>query len=214
MCIDDEEDLLSLLEFNLSNAFFDYEIIGCLNTKIARRFIENENIALMLMDRNLLIEDGINFIKDIKYLGYDIPVIFLSALNLPQDLIKGLSVGDDYITKPFNIEELIARIKAVLRRYIKNDSEILSYKNISLNIKQKVLSINNKLINLSSLEVRLMMCFIKNSRNVLSREFLIEHAWEEGSQEGGVNVAIKRLRKKLQDDNIIKSIRGEGYKLC
>lgn len=223
LCIDDEEDLLELIEFNLSNAFKDenYEVIGCLNAKMARRFLENENIALILIDRNLVTDDGLNFIKEVKGLGYDIPTIFLSALGLPKDRVRGLEVADDYITKPFDLDELIARIRAVLRRYRKSDydTQVLKYKSMSLDIRAREISIDDIVIDLSPLETRIMQCFLQNASMVLGRDFLIENAWENklSYQENSVNVAVKRLRKKIEEKGAtisIKSVRGEGYKLC
>lgn len=222
LCIDDEEDLLELIELNLNLALNPngYEVIGCLNTKMAKRFLAKEHIALLLVDRNLIVEDGLEFIKEIKTLGYEIPIIIVSALSSPTDRVKGLNYADDYITKPFNFEELVARIHAVLRRYNKNATkEIITYKNITLQTNTKELYANDINIELSPLETRIMQCFMQNAGKILSRKFLLKNAWEKGEkyQDNSVNVAIKRLRKKLEKEKSeikIKSVRNEGYKLC
>ncbi len=222
LCIDDEEDLIDLMEINLNAALNNngYEVIGCLNTEMAKRFIKKENIALILLDRNLITEDGLDFIKDIKNLGYDIPFIIVSALSLPTERVKGLSYADDYISKPFNFEELVARIQAVLRRYKKDFTKnVLKYKNITLEIEAKELSVEEIVIQLSPLETRIMKCFMQNVGKSLSREFLLKNAWDNKGNyhDNSVNVGIKRLRKKIEKetkDIKIKSIRNEGYKLC
>lgn len=222
LCIDDESDLLELIELNLNTALNNsgYEVIGCLNTTMAKRFLKKEHIALILVDRNLVIEDGLDFIKEIKDLGYDIPFIIISAMSLPMDRVKGLHYADDYITKPFNFDELVARIQAVLRRYKKDEAKtILKYKNIALEVNTKELSIENINIQLSPLENRIMQCFIQNAGKALSRDFLLRHAWgnKDSYNENSVNVGIKRLRKKIEKETKevkIKSVRNEGYKLC
>ncbi|RDU67102.1 DNA-binding response regulator [Helicobacter didelphidarum] len=222
LCIDDEEDILDLIELNLNNAFNanGYEVIGCLNADMARRFLQKEHIALILVDRNLVGEDGLDFIKEIKESGYDVPVIIVSALSLFADRVKGLHYADDYVTKPFNFEELIARIQAVLRRYKKDVTRnIIKYKNISLEISNKELFIENVNIQLSPLETRIMQCFMENAGKTLSRDFFLKNVWDKKTnhQENSVNVAIKRLRKKIEKENKeikIKSVRNEGYKLC
>ena len=131
-----------------------------------------------------------------------------------------LHYADDYITKPFNFEELVARIQAVLRRYKKDMiRNIIKYKNITLEVSTKELSLENINIQLSSLETRIMQCFMQNAGKALSREFLLKNAWRETEkyQENSVNVAIKRLRKKIEKeikDITIITVRIEGYKLC
>lgn len=222
LCIDDEEDLLELIELNLNSALnaSGYEVIGCLNTDMAKRFLQKEHVSLILVDRNLVGEDGLDFIKELKNSGYNIPVIIVSARNLPADRVRGLHYADDYVTKPFNFEELVARIQAVLRRYKKDSNKsVIKYKNISLEINNKELSIEDVNIQLSPLETRIIQCFMENAGKALSRDFLLEHAWDKKSshQENSVNVAIKRLRKKIEKESkeiTIKSIRNEGYKLC
>ncbi|RDU73427.1 DNA-binding response regulator [Helicobacter aurati] len=222
LCIDDEENLLDLLELNLSAALSKrgFEVIGCLNTATAWRFIQKERVALILLDKNLITEDGLHFAKSLKDSGYDIPLIFLSALTLSTDKVSALYYADDYIVKPFDFEEVIARILAVLRRYNKNIfQKVIKYKEITLNTSTKELCVDNLEIILSPLETRIMSCFMQNGGQILTRSFLLNAAWgdEKDYHENSVNVAIKRLRKKIEretSDIKIRSIRGEGYKLC
>ncbi|PAF51388.1 DNA-binding response regulator [Helicobacter sp. 13S00401-1] len=216
LCVDDELDLLELLEYNLKKAGFQVAI--CLDTKMAMKFIENEKVALIIMDRNLKNENGLSFILELKHLGYMIPSIFLSALSLPMEKVDGLKVADDYIAKPFDMDELIARIHAVLRRYATPTSELIKYKDLTLNLTSRELSSKQASLDLSILECSLIACFLQNKNMILSREYLLEMVWGNSNyQENSVNVAIKRLRAKLKAKHIdlnIKSIRSEGYKLC
>lgn len=226
LAIEDEEDLLELLEYRLNNEGF--EVIGCLNTKSARKILLEENISLMLVDRNLCGEEGSDFIKKIRKEGYSTPVIYLSAKDSQEDKMLGFERGgDDYITKPFVFDELIARIKAVLRRYKGENEEVLKYKNLTLHFKTHLLSIENiengevEKSELTSLEMKMLVVFIKNAGRVLSREHLLEEIWQNEGEIQSVNVAIKRLRKKLDKNELhssvkshycsIRAVRGEGY---
>lgn len=213
LILEDEEDLLELLEFKLTQE--DYETIGCLNTKNAYQILNEENISLMLVDRNLVGEEGSDFVKKIRKEGYKIPVIYLSAKDSDEDKIEGFKKGgDDYITKPFNFDELILRIQAVLRRFKGEVNDIYKYKNLILNHSIHCLNIDSTQIKLTPLESKLLILFFKNSGIVLSREYLLEHIWDNQGEIKSINVAIKRLRQKLDFDDeekYIKSIRSQGY---
>ena len=223
LCLDDEEDLLELLEIQLNNALSGrgYEVVTCLNTDMARRFVEKEHVALIIADRRLLAgEDGLEFIREIQNRGYNIPTIVLSALGSVHEKAQGLEYADDYIAKPHDQEELIARVNALLRRYnqINQRRDVIKYKNITLETNNRALIIDSTNIQLSPLETRIIVCFLENANKILSRDFLIANAWERKiQQENSVNVAIKRLRKKIEKkskDFTIISIRNEGYRLC
>ena len=131
----------------------------------------------------------------------------------------GLESGaDDYITKPFNIQELLARVKSVIKRS-SNDIEVLKVRDIVYNFSSKTFCIEEKDIELTSLETTLLLEFIKNKNILLTREYLLEKVWQDSfdKQEKTVNVAIKRLKDKIDPNskkNYIKSVRGEGYIFC
>lgn len=215
--IDDEADLLELLEMRLSAVGF--EVIGCLNTQMASAILAEEKVALMIVDRNLIGEEGSKFVKKLRKNGNDMPIIFLSALAEKEDIMQGFARGgDDYITKPFDFDLLVAKINALLWRN-KNKSVNLAYKNLILNVDSRILRIDEKdgekTIFLTQLESNILQCFLRNPNKVLSQEFLLERIWENHSQEKSVNVAIKRLRQKLSSDKnkYIKNIRLLGYML-
>jgi len=203
--IEDEEDLLELLEFNLQKEGFD--VVGFLNSKKVKDFIIEENPDLLIVDRNLPFTEGGEFVKNIRKEGYNTPVIFLTAKNSEEEIIEGFEAGcDDYVTKPFNMKELIARIKAVLKR---NHlfSHSLSYKNRRLDLDNKTIHFNNSTIQLTPNEFKLIKIFFENPKRVISREE-ISDILEIG--EKSVNVSVNRLNHKL---NLFESVRGVGYKL-
>ena len=216
--IEDEEDLLELLEYKLSKEGFEVE--GFLSTKNVLQFLEEESVDLMIVDRNLPGVEGSEFVKTIRVKGYDTPVIFLSAKNQESDIELGfLRGGDDYITKPFNINELILRVKAILKRVKPQDFEDeLVYKDIKVDLKKREVFVDGNFVDLTKLEFNLLYTFIKNKNVVLSRDFLLENVWEKSEihQEKTVNVAVKRLKEKIdpkKEKGYIKSVRGIGYKL-
>ncbi len=212
--IEDEADLLELLEYNLTKE--GYEVEGFLSTKNVKRFLDEENVDLLIVDRNLPGKEGSEFVKELRNEGIDIPVIFLTAKGSEQDIESGFLRGaDDYITKPFNMNELLLRIKALLRR-TKKQVEKLTYRDITIDLAQREVRIEGELVELTKLEFDLLSEFVKNARNVLTREYLLEHVWKDLAQERSVNVAIKRLKEKIDPDrskNYIEAIRGVGYRL-
>lgn len=214
--IDDELDLLELLEYNLKKAGFD--AIGFLNTNKIEQFLNEENVDLLIVDRNLPGIEGSKFVENLRAKGYNTPVIFLTAKTSKEEQMRGFGVGgDDYITKPFDLDNLIARIKAVLKRTQKS-AEIYKFKDILINSTSAKTFINDKEIELTKLETSLLTEFIKNKSIVLNREYLAESVWHDtDTSKQTINIAIKRLRDKIdpkKEKNYIKVIRGEGYELC
>ena len=218
LIIEDEEDILELLEYTLQKE--GYETIGFLNAnKNVKKILDEEKIDLILMDRNLPNIEGTSFIKELRANGYQTPVIYVTAKDKSEDILDGFEAfADDYITKPFNIQELLARVKSVIKRS-SNDIELLKVRDIVYNFSSKIFSIEDEDIELTSLETTLLLEFIKNKNILLSREYLLEKVWQDSfdKQEKTVNVAIKRLKDKIDPNskkNYIKSVRGEGYIFC
>ncbi len=151
LIVEDEEDILELLEYTLQKEGF--ETIGFLTIdKNVRKVLDEENIDLILMDRNLPGIEGTTFINEIKKQGYSNPVIYVTAKDNDDDIIEGFnSYADDYITKPFNIKELCARVKAVIKRSSK-DIDILKVRDIVYKSSNKKFSIEDVEIDLTHLE--------------------------------------------------------------
>jgi DNA-binding response OmpR family regulator len=217
LIVEDEEDILDLVEYTLGK--IGYETIGCLDTTNVKSILDEETIDLIIMDRNLPGIEGSVFIKSIRQMGYNEPVIYLSAKDSSEHILEGFDRGgDDYITKPFNLDELKARVQAVIKRSSK-ENEILKHKDIVYNSKNKSFYIEDKSIRLTHLEHDLFLEFLKNKDILLSRETLLENVWPDSFDKKikTVNVAIKRLKEKIDPDGkkeYIKSVRGEGYILC
>lgn len=217
--VEDEEDILELMEFNLGREGF--ETIGFLNTKRVAEVLEEEHVDLILMDRNLPGTEGSEFISSLRRQGVNTPVIFISAKDKDEDIESGFERGgDDYLTKPFSMKELVLRVKAILRRTQKSVKlGNLTYRDITLNLASRTISIENKPIELTKLEFDLLYALISNQNIVLDRDYLLEHVWggDEMYQDRTVNVAINRLKEKIDPDkskDYIKTVRGVGYTLC
>ena len=218
LIVEDEEDILELLEYTLQKEGF--ETIGFLTIdKNVRKVLDEENIDLILMDRNLPGIEGTTFINEIKKQGYSNPVIYVTAKDNDDDIIEGFdSYADDYITKPFNIKELCARVKAVIKRSSK-DIDVLKVRDIVYKSSNKKFSIEDVEIDLTHLEHDLLLEFIKNKDILMTREHLLNSVWQDSFDKKikTVNVAIKRLKAKIDPDGkkeYIRSIRGEGYIFC
>jgi DNA-binding response OmpR family regulator len=218
LIVEDEEDILELLEYTLQKEGF--ETIGFLNIdKNLKQILEEEDISLILMDRNLPGSEGSNFISQIKKEGYNYPVIYVTAKDKDEDILDGFEAhADDYITKPFNLKELTARVKAVIKR-TSREVDILKIKDITYKANNKKFYIENNEIDLTHLEHDLFLEFIKNKDILMTREHLLNTVWEDSLDKKvkTVNVAIKRLKAKIDPEakkDYIKSVRGEGYIFC
>ena len=217
LIVDDEEDILDLIDYTLASE--GYDTITCVDTSNVQSILDEEEIALILMDRNLPGIEGSAFIAKMRTLGYNQPVIYISAKDLPEDIIDGLdSGGDDYITKPFDIGVLKARVKSLIRRTTKS-SEILKFKDTCYTPQNKTFTLAGKDLKLTTLEHDLLLEFLKNPNILLSRETLLENVWgdSQNKQPKTVNVAIKRLKESIDPSGTkeyIKAVRGEGYTFC
>ena len=217
--VEDEEDLLELLEYTLQKE--GYETIGFLNTKTVEQILEEEEIDLLIMDRNLPGVEGSEFIARLREDGIDVPVIFLTAKDREENIEEGfLRGGDDYLTKPFNMKELLLRVKSLLKRTSKKVAEgKLAYRDLVLDRSTRELKVDGKTVEVTKLEFDLLCEFIVNKNSVLDRDYLLENVWQDSFnyQYKTVNVAINRLKEKIDPDktkDYIQTVRGVGYKLC
>lgn len=223
--VEDDKIIASGLEYALSQEGFN--VIHVMDVKSALIEINNREFSLALLDLSLPDGDGYEICNEIKK-KYDTPVIFLTAADDEGNVVKGLEMGaDDYISKPFRIRELIARIKSAIRRAEKigsktenNDKLIINIQDIQINIMQAKVYKNLEEIILTPLEYKLLLTFAENRGKILSRNKLLECLWDfEGNfvNDNTLTVYIKRLREKLGDNSqepkIIKTIRGLGYKV-
>lgn len=214
LLIEDDKDLNELLSLRLKSS--GYEVFSFFDIVGVDEVLEKDEVDLLIADRNLASGDSLNFIKEIRKKGYDEPVIFLTAKTLKSDILSGFEQGcDDYITKPFDFNELLARIKALLKRSLKQ-SEVLVFKEFTLDLNAYQCFFKDQKIELSNLEFHLLKCFFENKNTVLSRYYLSENVWQNDNiSDKSINIAVKRLRQKLPElKDHIQSVRGIGYKLC
>lgn len=217
LIIEDEEDILELIEYNLNKA--NFETIGFLSTKNVKKLLEEERVDLMIVDRNLPGAEGSEFVNELRSKGINIPTIFVTAKDKDIDIEEGFERGaDDYLTKPFNMKELILRVKAILARTNPESLDKIEYRDIYLDTQSRKTYISKKEIELTKLEFELLKTLIENKSSVLNREFLLNHVWKDETffQDKTVNVAVNRLKKKIDPDgskDYIKSIWGVGYTL-
>ncbi|MCI0501525.1 MAG: response regulator transcription factor [Epsilonproteobacteria bacterium] len=214
LAVEDDGDILELLEYTLGKE--GYDVIGCLDTENVEQILNEENISLILMDRNLPNVEGSIFIESIRNKGYNQSVIYLSAKDSDNDIIDGFKRGaDDYITKPFHLDILKARVKAILKRTI-GEQDIIKVRDIVYKSSSKRFFIDNTQVKLTHLEHDLLLELIKNKDVLLSRYMLLENVWGDSldTKPKTVDVAIKRLKSKIDptgEKDYIKSVRSEGY---
>lgn len=212
--VEDDKAIRNLVLYALQEK--NYQVKGFEDGLNVVESLKNENVDLLILDIMLPEKDGIEILKEVRKFS-DIPIIMLTAKNDEYDKVLGLESGaDDYITKPFSILELISRIKAVLRRSEKKDSEHLSYKNIKVNIKKRTAKIDGEKIDLTYKEFEMLLLFLSNIGNVITREDFLLKIWgyDYEGETRTVDVHIASLRNKLKSAGLhIKTVRNLGYKL-
>lgn len=205
------------LSYSLKNE--GYSVTIAKTVKEALEIIRNKTFTLYILDLTLPDGSGYDVCTQIKKQG-DLPVIFLTAYDDEVNVIMGLELGaDDYISKPFRVKELLARIKTVLRRYNKDTADgIVNIGNIRINTNEAKVYKDSKEVILTAMEYRLLLIFINNRGIVLSRQKLLEDIWDVAGDfvnDNTLTVYIKRLRDKIEEDPaspiIIKTVRGLGY---
>lgn len=194
-----------------------YNVLSVDNAKLTFDIIKEHAIDLIILDVHLGEENGYDLCKRIRLL-YDTPILFLTACNSEMELVRGFQVGgDDYITKPFRMQELIVRVESLLKRYNKKGTDIRSGTLIIYPTKYMVCK-DDKQIELTLNEWKLIMLLIENWPNTISREEIIYQVWDKNMayvEENTLNVNISRLREKLgsyQNKNYIETVRGVGYR--
>jgi len=174
---------------------------------------------LILLDIMLPKMDGLEVCRKLRDLQIHVPVLMLTARSQVEDKINGFKSGaDDYLTKPFAFEELLARIRALIRRPQKTITEIIKVGDLSLNLSNYEVTRQNKKISLSSKEYSLLECLMRHADKILTKDQLIQHVWSYESDilPNTVEVYIRNLRQKIDknfDQKLIKTIRGFGYKI-
>jgi two-component system alkaline phosphatase synthesis response regulator PhoP len=223
LMVDDEKDIVDLVAYNLEKE--GYETLKALDGEKALQLVRTKTPDLVVLD---LMLPGIQGLEVCKRIRKDpetafIPIIMLTAKGAEIDKIVGLEVGaDDYITKPFSVKELLARIKAVLRRSearrAAGQAEVFEFKGLHIDFKSYVVTVDGKRVDLSPTEFRLLKFLSRNPGRVYSREQILDRVWGDEAfvEPRTVDVHIRRLRSRIEHDesspDYIVTVRGAGYK--
>mgnify|MGYP000813164742 FL=1 len=211
LIVEDERPISDLIKMNLEDE--GYQCTCAYDGLSAANILEEQFFDLILLDIMLPHIDGYELLDYIKPLH--IPVIFLTAKAALKDRVKGLNLGaEDYIVKPFEISELLARINVVLRRYHKNE-QILAFHNLIIDLDKHCVTRENELIDLTPKEFELLVYFVRNKDIVLHRDAIYEAVWEteyDGNTRT-LELHIQRLRKKTGLEKHLKTLYKSGYRL-
>lgn len=218
--VDDEEHIRELLKFNLENS--GYSTIYADNGIDALKLIKSERPQLILLDLMIPGMDGYDVCKEVRKDNNisTTPIIMITAKGEEFDKVLGLELGaDDYITKPFSIREILARVKAVLRRTsVQNIDKSYKFGNVIIDLEKHEVIKDNLKVELTLKEFELLEILIKNKGRVLTRDFLLDKIWgyEYVGETRTVDVHIRHLRQKIEENDkspqFIETIRGVGYR--
>lgn len=222
LVVDDEEHIAELISYNLTSN--GYKVITANNGIDAIKLAIEEKPSLILLDLMIPGKDGYDVCKEVRGNSEvkNIPIIMLTAKSEELDKILGLELGaDDYITKPFSVRELLARVKAVLRRFyiVEPESNVLTFGDLVADFEKREIVIKDKKLDLTLKEFELLEILIRNKGKILTRDTLLDKIWgyEYIGETRTVDVHIRYLRKKIEGDDssekYIQTIRGVGYKI-
>lgn len=215
LVVDDEKDIRELISFYLLKEGFD--VLEASNGEEALEIFENEYIDLGVIDVMMPVMDGFELVEEMKSFK-DVPVIMLTAKAESKDKLRGFSVGvDDYVVKPFDPSELMARVKAILKRYSINASNIIKVHDVEFDGEKYEIRYQSETIHLPLKQFELVFELVKNPDQIFSREQLIEKIWgmDYDGFDRTVDVHIKRIRENLGHLPGFKvvTVRGLGYKV-
>ena len=221
LVVDDEEHIAELISYNLTSN--GYKVVIANNGIDAVKLAIEEKPSLILLDLMIPGKDGYDVCKDVRSNSEirNTPIIMLTAKSEEVDKILGLELGaDDYITKPFSVRELLARVKAVLRRFsiIEPESNVLTFGDLVANFDKREILVKDKKLDLTLKEFELLEILMKNKGKILTRDTLLDKIWvyEYIGETRTVDVHIRYLRKKIEADDknpkLIETIRGVGYR--
>ena len=217
MVVEDEAVIRQLIIEELEK--WQFETFGTTDFHQVFDDFEEQEPQLILLDINLPVFDGYYWCQKIRETS-KVPIIFISSRNTNMDMIMAMNMGaDDFVTKPFEIDVLIAKINALLRRsynYVENNSETLVHNGLTLNIDNSSMQINDEVIDLSKNEYRLLYILMNNHGKILSREKRLRALWDDERfvDDNTLTVNINRLRRKIEQagmDNYIETKVGQGY---
>lgn len=215
LIVEDEENMVSFIQMELK--YEGYEVDVASDGRCAVRMALENNYNLILLDLMLPGINGLEVCRRIRK-EKDTPIIMLTARDSVMDKVTGLQMGaDDYLAKPFAIEELLARMEVILRRIVKSNKESeIKFKDISLDIEGRIVRKNDEIIELTNTEFQLLLTFMRNKNRVLTRDILLDSVWGYNSEAETniVDVYVRYVRNKLDKsdkEKYIQTVRGVGY---
>ena len=211
LIVDDEKPICDLIDLNLSSA--GYHCVAVQDGLAAIDLIEKEEFDLVLLDIMLPGADGYDVMEYIR--PFKVPVIFISAKHEVKDRVRGLKLGaDDYLIKPFDVTELLARVEAVLRRYNKTD-KVSMLGDVEIDMEARRVTRSGSPVSLTSKEFDLMLLFVENRNIALFRENLYERVWDDEyfANSRTLDLHVQRLRKKLGWEKNLVAVYKVGYRL-
>jgi DNA-binding response OmpR family regulator len=214
LIVEDEEKVVHFISKGLEEE--GYVVDVAFDGKKGLDLLKEFTYDLVLLDLMIPEISGLDLLKTIRSWGNNTPVLIITAKSSKEDVVKGLDTGsDDYLTKPFSFDELLARIRALLRRSKKTDTYIIEYKDIVLNPYSRKLHIESKEVELTEKEFLIMEFLLKNTEKPLTRKEIAEYAWQNQADSTNiVDVYVNFLRKKIEsvsNKKYIHTVRGTGY---
>ncbi|MEP6926872.1 MAG: response regulator transcription factor [Ginsengibacter sp.] len=216
LIIEDEKDLSESIVAYLKSEEYVCEVASTYNKALEKT--ELYDYDCILLDITIPGGSGLDILRELKANNKLDGVLIISARNSLDDKITGLTLGaDDYLSKPFHLSELSARVAAIIRRKNFDGNDLLKFQNISIDTRAKLVSVNNKPLELTRKEYELLLYFVTNKKRVISKNAIAEHLWGDNMEGNNdfIYTHIKNLRKKLSDAgdaDYIKSVYGMGYK--
>ena len=217
LIIEDERPMALEIEYFLLNNGYRCEL--AFNAKQARAHMRESGFDFILLDLGLPDGDGLNLLQQWRKSGFNEPVLILSARNSVQDRIRGLDVGaDDYLPKPFSLQELLARLRSLLRRHSNVKDTVLEHRGLRLDLAGRTLRFNGNPVELTSREMALLEIFMQNPGRVLPRTLICERVWSSPCDVDAnlLDVYMSKLRTRFEIEGekpLFKTVRGVGYKM-
>jgi DNA-binding response OmpR family regulator len=217
LIVEDQPRLAEFLKKNLSERA--YTVKTALNCAQARDALCETSYDAIVLDIGLPDGDGFELLRQWRAGGFNEPILILSARDQVQDRIKGLDLGaDDYLSKPFSLEELLARVRSLLRRHTGTKKTLLEHRELKLDLLSCTVYLNNQPVEMTSREYALLEIFMQNPGRILPRNLICEKIWEsQGDADANLlDVYMSRLRSKLEsatEQPFFRTIRGVGYKM-
>lgn len=215
LIVEDQRKVGSFVEKALAEQNYTVRLTG--TCAAARDALAESPYDVVVLDLGLPDGDGLELLREWRKGGFDMPVLILSARDAVEDRIKGLNLGaDDYLSKPFSADELIARIRSLLRRTSANKSTVFTNGPIRLDLVSRTVTCDGKEVDLTNREFALLELFLQNPNRLLTRTFIAEKIWEASYdlETNLIDVYVRRLRRKLgmsPERPQIRTVRGSGY---